>query len=97
MDPKCSVGSVVDADREESFSFNVELEVGEGHEVLGGVYFEPVVVNPALEPMEEEVADLMDIEDSLRQQDPVMETVSKEDKSSENDPKASGSNPDWIT
>ena len=63
---------------------------------MGGVYFEPVVVNSAPEPLEEEAADPMDVKDDLQQQDPVMETESKEDRISEDDPEASGSNPDWI-
>ena len=67
LDPKCSVGSIEDADKEESFSFDVEPKVGEEHEVLGEVYFELVVVYPAPELMEEEAADLMDVEDDLRQ------------------------------
>ena len=85
----------MDADREESFSFDVEPELGEEHEKLGGLYFERVVLDLAPELMEEEVVDPMGVEDDLRQQDPMMETELEYDRFSEDDP-ASCADPDWI-
>ena len=54
MDPQCRNGVILDTDREESFSFNIEPKVGEEQQELGGVYFEPVVIDSAREQMEEE-------------------------------------------
>ena len=51
----------------ESFSFDVEPKVGKEHEELGGVYFEPVIVDSTSEPTKEEAANPIDVEDDLLQ------------------------------
>ena len=50
---------------EVSHSFEGAPEVSEEDEELGGVDFEPIVVDPVPEPMEEEAADPMDMEDDF--------------------------------
>ena len=101
LDPRCPDGDVVDMDMGEGFIFDVEPEVGEEHDELGGVDLDPAVADPSPEPTEEGAADPMDVEDDLRRQDPRVETESEEDMSSEDDPEAaesssesSGSDPD---
>ena len=67
LDPQCPDGDIVDTNMEVSYSFEGAPEVGEEDEELGRVDFKPVIVDLVPKPMEEEVADPMDVEDDLQQ------------------------------
>ena len=99
MDPQYPDGDVVDTDMKESLSFDGEFEVGDEHEELGRVDFEPIVVDLAPESMGMEAAEPMDIKDD-QEQDPKPEIESEENMSfdedlelSESASESSGSNP----
>ncbi|KAI6668837.1 hypothetical protein NL676_007059 [Syzygium grande] len=78
------------------------VEDEEEHEELGGLAFEPEVVDPVPEQVNPDAPEPMDIDEHEEEQDPEPETES-EDMSSEEDQEQAessaeslGSDPDWV-
>ncbi|KAI6701129.1 hypothetical protein NL676_015453 [Syzygium grande] len=77
------------------------VEDEEEHEELGGLAFEPEIVDPVPEQADPDAPEPMDI-DEYEEQDPDPETDSEamssegDQESSESSLESSGSDPDWV-
>ncbi|KAI6705704.1 hypothetical protein NL676_008666 [Syzygium grande] len=103
MDRQCLDGDVVDVDMHDTDSDagHEFVEDDEEHEELGGIDFEPEIVNPVPEQADAEAPKSMDIDED-KEQDPEPETeleaISSEEEpvQSESSSELSSSDPDWV-